>query len=199
MLARAEIALTRLLRALAYLGGAVLMLLMLLIVYEVTMRYLFGRPFRGGYELTELAMALIVAFGLPYTAIVRGHVAVDLLGPWLDRPAWRWLTVLVHLAGAVLLAVVAWRAGLYALGSLRWGEVSNMMRIPKHPFQFAVAVSLGLFALVLLLEAVRAARGGPTDADNGAVPAGAGAGVGARAGADAKAAPVGADDGRSPG
>jgi TRAP-type transport system small permease protein len=159
MLAGIESALTRLLRALAYLGGAVLMLLMLLIVYEVVMRYFFGRPFRGGYELTELAMALIVAFGLPYTAITRGHVSVDLLGRWLDRPAWRWLNVLVHLTGAALLALVAWRAGLYALGSFRWGDITNMMRIPKHPFQFAVAISMGAFALVLLLEAVKTARG----------------------------------------
>jgi TRAP-type transport system small permease protein len=159
MLAGIESALTRLLRALAYLGGAVLMLLMLLIVYEVMMRYFFGRPFRGGFELTELAMALIVAFGLPYTAITRGHVSVDLLGRWLDRPSWRWLNVLVHLVGAVLLLVVAWRAGLHALGSYRWGDITNMMRIPKHPFQFAVAISAGLFALVLLLDAVKAARG----------------------------------------
>jgi TRAP-type transport system small permease protein len=57
------------------------------VIYEITMRYFFGRPFRGGYELTELAMSLIVAFGLPYTAIVRGHVSVDILSRWLDRPA----------------------------------------------------------------------------------------------------------------
>jgi TRAP-type transport system small permease protein len=162
MLARVETALERLLRALAYLGGAVLMMLMLLVVYQVVMRYGFGRPFRGGYEITELAMALIVAFGLPYTAITRGHVAVDLLGRWLDRPAMRWLVVLVHLLGAALLALVAYRSGLHALGSYRWGSMSNMMRIPTHPFQFAVAVSMGLFALVLLLEAVRAARPRPT-------------------------------------
>lgn len=158
MLDRVERGLTLLLRALAYAGGAVLVGLMFLVVYEVFMRYVFGRPFRGGYEMTELAMSLIVAFGLPYTAISRGHVSVDVLGAWLDQPRMRWLTALVHLTGAVLLALVAWRAGHYALGSYRWGDLSNMMRIPKSPFQFAVAGSAALFALVLLLEAVRALR-----------------------------------------
>jgi hypothetical protein len=68
----------------------------------------------------------------------------------------RWLTVLVHLAGAALLALVAWRAWSHAAGRLRFGDMTNMMRIPKYPFQFAVAISLGLFALVLLLEAAKA-------------------------------------------
>ncbi|MFN7003444.1 MAG: TRAP transporter small permease [Roseinatronobacter sp.] len=163
MLAQIERGLERVLRVIAYGGGLVLVGLMLLVIYEITMRYFFGRPFRGGYEMTELAMSLIVALGLPYTAISRGHVTVDLLGKWLDTPAFRWLTALVHLAGAAFLAYVAWRAWIYASGSLRWSDMTNMMRIPKHPFQFAVAISLGLFALVLLLEGVRTLAGKTTD------------------------------------
>ena len=155
MLVQVERWFERLLRYVAYGGGLVLAGLMLLVISEITMRYFFGRPFRGGYELTELAMSLIVALGFPYTAITRGHVTVDILGRWLDMPALRWLTALVHLAGAVFLAFVAWRAWLYAAGSLRWSDVTNMMRIPKHPFQFAVAISLGLFALVLALESAK--------------------------------------------
>lgn len=155
MLAQIERWFERLLRLIAYAGGLVLVGLMLLVIYEITMRYFYGRPFRGGYELTELAMSLIVAFGLPYTAIVRGHVSVDVFARWLDKPSMRWLNVLVQVAGAALLALVAWRAFSYAAGSLRWGELTNMMRIPKHPFQFAVAISAGLFSLVMLLEAAK--------------------------------------------
>ncbi len=57
--------------------------LAVLIIYEICARYFFGRPFRGGYEMTQLAMSLIVACGLPYTAITRGHVSVDILSKWL--------------------------------------------------------------------------------------------------------------------
>jgi TRAP-type transport system small permease protein len=163
MLAQIERGLERVLRVIAYGGGLVLAALMLLVIYEINMRYFFGRPFRGGYELTELAMSLIVALGLPYTAIKREHVTVDLLGRWLDLPVMRWLAALVHLAGAVFLAYVAWRAWIYASGSLRWSDMTNMMRIPKHPFQFAVAISLGLFALVLALESVKTMTAGKSD------------------------------------
>jgi TRAP-type C4-dicarboxylate transport system permease small subunit len=155
---RAGAAFERALRVLAFGGGAVLIGLVGLVVYEVVMRYLFARPVFGGFEITELAMVLIVGFGLPYCALTGGHVAVDLFSRFLDRPALRWLNALVHLAGAALLAVVAWRATLYALGSYQWGDLSNMMRIPKYPFQLAIAASAGLFALVLLMQAVRALR-----------------------------------------
>jgi len=158
MLDRVEILFERTLRYLAYAGGVVLLGLMFLIVYEIFMRYFYGRPFRGGYEMTELIMSIIVAFGLPYTAITKGHVSVDIFARWLDRPYMRWLNFLVCLAGAVLLAFVAWRSGLHAFTGLRFGDATNMMRIPKFPFQLAISISAGLFSLVLLLEAFKALR-----------------------------------------
>jgi TRAP-type transport system small permease protein len=165
-LERAAQAFERLLRALAYCGGAVLVGMVGLVVYEVVMRYIFGMPIFGGFEITELSMVLIVSFGLPYCAITGGHVAVDVFGGFLDRPALRWLNALVHLAGAALLAVVAWRSTLYAIGSYRWGDLSNMLEIPKYPFQLAIAGSAALFALVLVLHAIRAVqRPGPPDPD----------------------------------
>ena len=147
------------LRLLAYAGGLVLFGLMLLVIYEINMRYFYGRPFRGGYELTELAMSLIVALGLPYTAIKGGHVSMDILARWLDAPSMRWLTVAIHLFGAVALAIVSWRAFVYAGAGMQYGDMTNMMRVPKYPFQFAVATSVGLFALVLLLHAIKALNG----------------------------------------
>jgi TRAP-type transport system small permease protein len=159
LLNRAERGLELVLRLIAYAGGLVLFGLMLLVIYEINMRYFYGRPFRGGYELTELAMSVIVACGLPYTAIKGGHVSVDILGGWLDSPGMRWLSALIHLTGAAMLAYIAWRSYLYAMGSLRFGDLTNMMRIPKYPFQLGIAVSAGLFALVLALESLRAVAG----------------------------------------
>jgi TRAP-type transport system small permease protein len=107
------------LRALAIGGGAVLLGLMVLVAFDVVMRYVLRLPFLGAYEITELAMALIVFLGLPYCAITGGHVAVDILAPLLDRPRMRWPNALVHLAGAAITAVMAWQAVLYAETSQR--------------------------------------------------------------------------------
>lgn len=150
--------LDRLLRALALGGGVGLLGLMGLIAFDVVMRYVLRLPFLGAYEMTELAMVLIVFLGLPYCAATGGHVAVDVLSPLLDRPSWRWLAGLVHLAGAVLLAVIAWQAALFALGSRERGEATNMLGIVTWPFELVTAASMAMFALVLLLRAWRVLR-----------------------------------------
>lgn len=160
MLERIERGLDRVLRLIAYLGGAVLVGLVLLVIYEIAMRYFFGRPFRGGFEITELAMSAIVACGLPYAASQRAHVAIDVFSHILDRPAFRWLNACVCALGAAALALVAWQTWLHAQSSLAYGDVTNMMRIPKPPFQFAIAISAGLFAVVLSIDALKAVRVG---------------------------------------
>jgi TRAP-type C4-dicarboxylate transport system permease small subunit len=148
----------RALRALAYCGGAALLALMGLILFDVLMRYVLKLPFLGGFELTELAMVLIVALGLPYCAATDGHVSVDVLSPLLDRPALRWIPVVLNLVGAALVAVMAWESTRYAIGSVERGEATNMLGIPIYPFQLVIAVGMAMFALVLLVLAWRAAR-----------------------------------------
>ena len=148
----------RFLRVLALGGGAVLLGLMALIAFDVVMRYVLRLPFLGAYELTELAMALIVFLGLPYCGATGGHVAVDVLAPVLERPAWRWTGTLVHLAGVVLTAVMAWQAAQYALGSHARGEATNMLSIATWPFELLTAASMALFSVVLLGLAWRSLR-----------------------------------------
>lgn len=153
--------LDRVLRALALGGGAVLLGMLALVLFDVVMRYALRLPFLGAYEFTELAMVLIVFLALPYCAATGGHVAVDVLAPALDRPALRWVTVAIHLAGAALLAVIAWRTVLHALGSAERGEATNMMKVPHAPFELVAAASAVVFAAVLVAQACRAARRSP--------------------------------------
>ena len=148
----------RILRALAYGGGAVLLGLMALILFDVVMRYVVRLPFLGGFELTELAMILIVFLALPYCAATGGHVSVDVLATFLERPALSWLAVPIHLAGAALMLVIAWQAALYAAGSAERGEASQMLKLPEWPFEFVTAASAAVFAAVLIVQAWRALR-----------------------------------------
>ena len=148
----------RFLRLLAYAGGLVLVGLAVLVLYEIFMRYFFGRPFRGGFEMTEVAMAVIVACGMPYTAIKNGHVSVDLFSNFFDRPALRWVNFTVQGIGSATLFLLAWQSGKHALSALSYGDLTNMMRIPLYPFKAGIAVSAALFGIVLLINAIKALR-----------------------------------------
>lgn len=148
----------RVLRVLALGGGVVLLGLMGLVAFDVVMRYVLRIPFLGAYEMTELAMALIVFLGLPYCAATGGHVAVDVLGPMLERPGMRWVNAFIHFAGAALAAVMAWQAAVYASTSRSRGEATNMLRIELWPFELLSAAGLALFSVVLLASARKALR-----------------------------------------
>ncbi|HSD42141.1 MAG TPA: TRAP transporter small permease [Burkholderiales bacterium] len=154
-------------RALALGGGAVLLGMLALVLLDVIMRYALRLPFLGAYEFTELAMVLIVFLALPYCAATGGHVAVDVLAPVLDRPPFRWLAVSIHLAGAALLLVIAWRTVLHAIGSAERGEATNMMKVAHYPFELVAAASAAVFAAVLIVQAWRSARRPPASADGG--------------------------------
>lgn len=147
----------RFLRAMALIAGVALLLLMGFTVLDVVMRYFFNAPFRGSLEATEFAMAVIVFLGLAYCGWAGGHIGVDLLEKLLEKPSMRFVPVIVNLAGAILFAVIAVEVvseTLYA-----WSQVSNMLRMPHWPFRLVVAFGSGLYAIVLLIHAVQAARG----------------------------------------
>jgi TRAP-type C4-dicarboxylate transport system permease small subunit len=146
----------RFLRGMSLAGGWVLMLLMGYTVLDVVLRYVFNRPFSGSLELTEFAMSAIVFLGIAYCGWVGGHVAVDILERPLEDPRLRFISVLLPLIGAVLFAMIAWLSAVEALTSTH--RISNMMRWPHWPFQLTVAFGAAMYAIVLLVHTVRAAR-----------------------------------------
>lgn len=136
-----------------------LLLLMGYTVVDVVLRYGFNRPFSGSLEFTEFSMTLIVFLAIAYTGWTGGHISVDLFEKVLDRPALRVLPAIIAFTGALLIAVMAWRAMLETIATLP--QVSNMLRWPHYPFRFTVAFGSAMFAIVLFVQGVRALRPKP--------------------------------------
>jgi TRAP-type C4-dicarboxylate transport system permease small subunit len=145
-----------LLRALALIGGWVLMLLMGYTILDVVLRYGFNRPFSGSLELTEFAMSVIVFLGIAYCGWVGGHVAVDVLERPLEDPRLRFVPILLSLASALLFFMVAWLTAVEALTSTH--RISNMMRWPHWPFQLTVGFGAAMYGLVLLIQSIQMLR-----------------------------------------
>jgi len=95
---------------LAYIAGAVLLLMMLLTVVDVTGRFTLNKPIRGGIEIAQVMMAYVVFFAFAYALIKGAHVRVSLL---LERFPLR-----IRLAMEVLSAVL----GVFLFGFLTWGS-----------------------------------------------------------------------------
>ena len=62
----------------AALGGFFLITIMLAIVLDICLRLL-RIPIISSYDLTQVFIVVTVAFALPYTAIKKAHVVVEIL------------------------------------------------------------------------------------------------------------------------
>jgi TRAP-type C4-dicarboxylate transport system permease small subunit len=136
--------------------GAVLMLaMMLLVVADVSLRYLFNAPLVWSYEvISSYLMPAVFFLAVSHTLKVHGHVAVDLLHQRMGRR----LRYAVHAVLAVLAApVFAWAA--FAAAQRTWaefaaGDVSTSgLGVPSWSVSVLLPLGFGLLALRLLLDA----------------------------------------------
>lgn len=133
-------------------GIGVLGLMMLLTASDVTLRYVFNEPIGGSVELTEYMMAIIVAFGLAYCAVRRGHVRVDVVVERLPRRAQAVIDSITGLFGLVLVALITWQIPLYVKSQFDLGLTSSVLHIPSFPFVGVVVLGSACFTLVLLSD-----------------------------------------------
>ena len=151
-------------RGLNAVGVACLTFMMLLTAVDVCLRYVFNRPITGAYEITELMMCVLVAFGLAYTAVHKGHINVDfLISKLADSSTQRVISVITSALSLGFFLVITWQSTLYS-GKLRIGGYeTEALTIPIYPFAYAVAVgsaALFLVYIISLREDVKALTAG---------------------------------------
>lgn len=138
-------------RVLMVVGGAALILLVLLATGNVAMRIV-RVPLGGAYEVVSFLGALVIASALGHTQREKDHIVVDILSGRFPAPLKRVLDAASAAVSAALFSIVAWR--LFAWGRMirQTGELSETLRIPFHPFVFCVSAGFAALALALLID-----------------------------------------------
>ncbi len=136
--------------ALGLVAAAILLGLMLTTVADVVGRYLLGRSLRGAFELTELALVVLIFAGLPLTSAANQHVTMDFIDTWLSRPnLLRWRRA-ANLLASVLIGALAVATALKAEKIAAYADTTDILRIPVAPFVYLMAVATLVTALVHL-------------------------------------------------
>ena len=130
-------------------AGLCIVLMMLITCVDIAGRAA-GRPLTGAYDLVKLLGALAIAFGLPYTTAVKGHVAVEYFFGKLPRKARIAVDAVNRLLVCGLFAVLCRESVRYGLSLRAGGEVTPTLQIPVFWAPFAIAVGCGATALVVL-------------------------------------------------
>jgi TRAP-type C4-dicarboxylate transport system permease small subunit len=138
-------------RADAVLGiaaSALLLCLMLVTFVDVVARYLFNRPIRGAFELTELTLLVLIFAGLPLVSHADEHVTMDFIDRMLPARAVPVLIRVIHGLVAAVFFFLTWQVLIKAGRIAGYGDTTDVLRIPVGPFVYFMAAMIGLTALV---------------------------------------------------
>jgi TRAP-type C4-dicarboxylate transport system permease small subunit len=140
--------------ALGIAASILLFCLMTLTFADVVARYLLNAPIRGGFEITELGLLVLIFAGLPLVSHADEHVTMDFIDRLLPpRLAHAWLRVM-HAVCAAIMFFLAWQVWIKAGKIAGYGDTTDVLRIVIGPFVYFMAVMIALTGLVHVFKIV---------------------------------------------
>jgi len=137
-------------RVVNFVGGILIIVLMLFTFSTVILRYLFNSPVPGDFELIVFSLVVLVAFAMAYTMVQGRHVTVTFFS--LPKRAQAICDVITHLFSLIIFSVAAWQTVVYGNKLLRYGQHSAILDMPVSAFIYIFAFGVVLLCLVLLVK-----------------------------------------------
>ena len=156
--------------ALASVAGFLLFAMMTLTFIDVVMRYFLNAPIKGGFEVTELMMAVLIFAGLPLVSRKNEHVTIDAFDRFFPGGVRRVLHVLIHLVCAATLVGMAWLLYRKAGNFAEIGDVTQTLKFPIAPFVYLMAALTLATAVVHVAAAFGPPPAESSTTDSGAAP-----------------------------
>ncbi|WP_293449280.1 TRAP transporter small permease [Planktotalea sp.] len=155
-------ALDRILTWVAFLcGGATLIFMTGFSVWNVLiMRKTLNAPITGAEDLLILSLVVIVALSIPFGARTGAHIEIEVFEARMSAAFAKWSMIVVKLMGAALLFFMAWRLWHAGGTASKFGETTQQLLISYEPFYYLLAASVGIYAVVILLDIWQLLRSG---------------------------------------
>jgi TRAP-type C4-dicarboxylate transport system permease small subunit len=140
-----------------YLGGLVLLAIVLLTMVEVVSRYVLRNPLILSDELGGYALVAISCLGLAYCGMEKSHIRITFIVERFDARTAGWIRIVTLALGFVFLGVAAWVSWQFLADSFARNMRSNsMLMTPLKWPQMALPIGFTLFCLVALAQLVTA-------------------------------------------
>jgi len=135
-------------------GSAILLAMMLLTVTDVVARYVFSRPLRGAFEITELMLLVLIFAGLPLVTFADEHAVMDFIDRLLGPRGQGWLERGVQLVNAGFMFLLTWLVWRKADRIWAYRDATDVLRIVYGPFVYFMAVTLALACVIHLYKVI---------------------------------------------
>ena len=131
-----------------YITAFLLPVIILIVSYEVTMRYFFNAPTIWAWDVNIQLLAVMVFLGGGYTLMQNGHVRVDLWYGNLSPRGKARADVVSSPLFFLFFIILLWKGGEMALDSIAEREVmSTILAPPLYPLKIIFTAGVFLFFL----------------------------------------------------
>jgi len=135
-------------------ASAILLAMMFLTVVDVVARYVFSRPVRGAFEVTELMLLVLIFAGLPLVSFSDEHAVMDFADRLLGSRGQRGIERLVQVVNAAFMFLLTWLVWRKADRIWAYGDTTDVLRIAYGPFVYFMALTLALAGLIHVYKVV---------------------------------------------
>lgn len=136
----------RMINFLAFLAAMIVLAMVGLLLYEVFMRYVIGKPPPWAWEICETMLCLITFLGAAWLLKENGHVSVDIVRSQLNTNARMATNILTSTVGMLICLLITAAGVAITVDHFQAGiTVPGYLDMPKAPF--LVFIPLGCFML----------------------------------------------------
>lgn len=148
-----------------YIANLAMLVIMLVVVLDVSMRYLFAAPLGWSYDVIGYyLMVCLFFFALSHTLQHHHHIAIDIFTPRIPHRILHLMLALGYLASVVVMALITWQAWIRFEGAWKHRDLISMS-VPLETWPSYVIVIIG--AAVITLRCVLRAWGHAASAITG--------------------------------
>lgn len=144
----------RLISLWALLGGAVLLIVVTVNMISIV-GSVFGTPFPGDFELTEMGVAIAVFAFLPYCQLVGANVSADIFTSAASHRTVAFFTMLGSLVALAFACLLIWRMYFGMLDQKEYDYTTTILQIPHWLAFVPILISLVLLALAAFVTLTR--------------------------------------------
>lgn len=124
---------------------------MAIIVTNVILRIPW-KPVPGTFELVEMSGAVLLALGVAYTAMLKGHISVGIFVDKMPPRARGVVDFVMNTIALIFTFILSRELFFYASRMMDQGLITGHLGLPIAPSIYLVAIGFIMLALVLLRD-----------------------------------------------
>ncbi len=139
----------------SYVTPVLILFIMLLIVFDVCRRTLFGNPVNGSVELIQNLIAVAGFMAMGWTTYLDKHIRIDSLTSKLPKTPQRIVDFVTSVVPLIVIIPLCRQGFVRTQQAAQYNEVTSILQITVVPFLFLMAIGFVLLLLGQIMVVLR--------------------------------------------